>query len=201
MTTLSKREARKKHIKTTILQQAYRLFVEKGYENTTVDDILLAASTSRRTFFRYFPSKQDLLHHYSKEMVRTTRLRILDLSKNKWSTKRRLNAYFASAAESVEQANDFAQVLLRDAMASLPAITNPENTEKLVGIQEAVEELLRNGYESGELDTSYPLAFLAQMVVGIFNAVVINWINNPTYLLKTPMKRAANIAYKAIVAP
>ena len=38
-----------------------RLFSEKGYQDTTVDDIAAAARVSRTTFFRYFDSKSDLL--------------------------------------------------------------------------------------------------------------------------------------------
>ncbi|WP_025778212.1 mycofactocin system transcriptional regulator [Brevibacterium sp. VCM10] len=36
------------------------LFLERGFDETTVDDIVRAAGIGRRTFFRYFPSKNDL---------------------------------------------------------------------------------------------------------------------------------------------
>ncbi len=37
------------------------LVLERGYEETTVDDICAAAEISRSTFFRYFPSKEEAL--------------------------------------------------------------------------------------------------------------------------------------------
>ncbi len=40
---------------------AMALFLEHGFEETTVDDICAAAEISRSTFFRYFPSKEDAL--------------------------------------------------------------------------------------------------------------------------------------------
>ena len=45
---------------TELEQIAFGLFAEKGFEQTTVDDIAAAAGIGRRTFFRYFPSKNDV---------------------------------------------------------------------------------------------------------------------------------------------
>jgi mycofactocin system transcriptional regulator len=39
---------------------AFGLFGEKGFEQTTIDEIAAAAGIGRRTFFRYFPSKNDV---------------------------------------------------------------------------------------------------------------------------------------------
>jgi TetR/AcrR family transcriptional regulator, regulator of mycofactocin system len=39
---------------------AFALFAANGFEQTTVDEIAAAAGIGRRTFFRYFPSKNDI---------------------------------------------------------------------------------------------------------------------------------------------
>jgi TetR/AcrR family transcriptional regulator, regulator of mycofactocin system len=41
-------------------QTAFTLFAAQGFEATTVDEIAAAAGIGRRTFFRYFPSKNDI---------------------------------------------------------------------------------------------------------------------------------------------
>jgi mycofactocin system transcriptional regulator len=41
-------------------ETAFALFAARGFEATTVDEIAVAAGIGRRTFFRYFPSKNDI---------------------------------------------------------------------------------------------------------------------------------------------
>ncbi|GAA4226386.1 TetR/AcrR family transcriptional regulator [Actinomadura meridiana] len=46
-------------VRAELAATAIGLFVERGFDDTTVDDIAAAAGVSRRSFFRYFPSKED----------------------------------------------------------------------------------------------------------------------------------------------
>lgn len=55
-------QARKQElVRNAIWDAAIDLFAEKGFDETTVDDIVESAGVSRRSFFRYFSSKSDLL--------------------------------------------------------------------------------------------------------------------------------------------
>ena len=56
----SRKKAATKH---SIQGEALRLFVEKGYEATTVEEIAAAAGVSHMTFFRYFPRKEEVVEY------------------------------------------------------------------------------------------------------------------------------------------
>lgn len=54
------RERKKIETRLALARAAMRLFEERGYAATTVDDIAAAANVSRRTFFRYFSAKEEV---------------------------------------------------------------------------------------------------------------------------------------------
>ncbi|WP_232026279.1 TetR family transcriptional regulator [Streptomyces lincolnensis] len=56
-----RREAHKAATRKALQEAAHRMFEERGYPQTTVRDIAAAAGVTERTFFRYFPSKEDLV--------------------------------------------------------------------------------------------------------------------------------------------
>jgi AcrR family transcriptional regulator len=54
-------ERNKSRTRRDLAEAASRLFLERGYSSTTVQDIVDAADISSRTFFRYFPCKEDVV--------------------------------------------------------------------------------------------------------------------------------------------
>jgi AcrR family transcriptional regulator len=63
--------AEKKHsTRQALIRAAHRFFLRRGYDRVTIDQIADAAGVSKRTFFRYFPSKLDVAFPYHDERLR-----------------------------------------------------------------------------------------------------------------------------------
>ncbi|WP_371483887.1 TetR family transcriptional regulator [Kitasatospora sp. NBC_00315] len=67
-------------MRDALVEAAFRLFMERGFEQTTVDDIVALAGVGRRSFFRHFPSKEDVVFpdHEGSLAAMTAQLREAD---------------------------------------------------------------------------------------------------------------------------
>ena len=63
------RERKKAKTRAAIREHALRLFREQGYDATTVEQIAEAAEVSHSTFFRYFPTKEDVVLQDDMELI------------------------------------------------------------------------------------------------------------------------------------
>ncbi|OJZ73671.1 TetR family transcriptional regulator [Mycobacterium paraffinicum] len=61
MSGQSLRDRQRAQIRADIRRAAFRLFVERGYDAVTTEEIAAAAGVSPRTFFRHVPTKEELL--------------------------------------------------------------------------------------------------------------------------------------------
>src|ERR1700759_1146344 len=93
------------HKRTTrraLVDAALRLFDERGYGDVTVEDICAAVDVSPRTFFRYFPAKENVLAQPIPGVLETIRV-ALTTQQRGGSVWGDLRAALMSAAAEVEQ--------------------------------------------------------------------------------------------------
>src|ERR1700736_4454323 len=65
----NRRERRRAEIRERLFRAALRLFAERGYLETTVEDITEAADVGKGTFFNYFRTKEHVLATFGAERL------------------------------------------------------------------------------------------------------------------------------------
>lgn len=151
-----------------LLDCAQRLFFERGYDNTTVNDIIREAGLSKGAFYHYFASKEALLEALAARLARDSLAELQPMLEDPTlDAIGRLNALFSGSQRlNVELAPQ-----LRSTFA---VVFRPENVVLFHRIDEAVRDLalpliadlLRRGSDEGVLDVPDPEAF-ADMLLQI----------------------------------
>jgi AcrR family transcriptional regulator len=167
------RQRKKERLRTQIIETSLRLFRERGYENTRVDDIVQILEISQPTFFRYFPSKDAVL----REIGRRAFARQAESLKSELSTKsttaERLHRFYDTLAKVTEIGRPLWQAVI------LAGAMDPVRSPELRGPEQATVQLLREileqGQKRGEVTTAFPVVHLAEFMEGLFNTVVRQW--------------------------
>lgn len=89
-----------------ILQAAEKLFSEKGFDQTTIQNISQVSSYSRRTIYAYYDSKEDIMHHIIENGLLQLSHDIQTVLQNKEGF---LSQYFAVCAAMVRYQTDCPQ--------------------------------------------------------------------------------------------
>jgi mycofactocin system transcriptional regulator len=166
-------------------ETAFGLFAARGFEATTVDDIAAAAGIGRRTFFRYFPSKNDIpWGAFERELERMrTRLRAVPADVPVMDAIREALVDFNRVDPTVvPRHRRRMELILR-----VPTLF-AHSTLRFTAWREVVAEFvaLRTGQRSGQLA---PQA-IAHAVLGVSVAAYEHWLDDPAADLCELLDRA-----------
>jgi len=135
---LGLRERKKARTRTAIRQHALRLFHEQGYQATTVEQIAAAAEVSPSTFFRYFPTKEDVVLRDDLDV------RLLAAFSHQPPDLAPVSAIRAAAKEALESFDTDDMALLRETTELTLAVPEVRSraTDELVRAVEVIAEAI-----------------------------------------------------------
>ena len=135
-----KREARRDEVYET----AVRLFVDRGYDNTTMEDIADEADVARGTVFNYFERKSALVQEWTDRRRAAALASVARRVPDDASTADIVSMFIATLAEASTRARQETVALGTAATTALPIASDPELGHDLA-------KLFERGQRRGEI--------------------------------------------------
>lgn len=178
------RERKKAKTKAAIQHHALRLFREQGYDATTVEQIAEAAEVSPSTFFRYFPSKEDVVlqDEYDPLIIEAFRAQPPELSPIQAMRRAMRSAFGGIPAEELEEVRERSELMLK--IPELQAATVANLTQTMGLLTGLVAE--RVGREPDD----FAVRNLTGALLGVWISVLFEWAASPEVDLATALDDA-----------
>jgi AcrR family transcriptional regulator len=157
--------------RTRLQEAALALYGERGYEETTVAEIAERAGLTKRTFFRYFTDKREVLF-WGSEILEQEMVAAIEAAPASTSTLGMIEAALDAAARRFEELREFAGPRHR-IIASSPELQERELI-KGASLTAAMARALR---ARGFSDTAATLA--AHTGTTIMHVAFVQWVNDP----------------------
>lgn len=151
-----------------LLERAAEIFAERGFANTTLQDIADAAKVGRTTLYHYFKSKDDFLTALVEDVTiqSSRRLRAIRLKSELTPGERLREAILASLEWLLERPNRF-RVLVRDEQTLPPEILRRHEAAKRDLLAEFTA-IVQAGIDAGEFRGGNPRV-MALSLIGMCN--------------------------------
>ena len=167
---LSRRARKKERTRGQIYAAAMELFLARGYDAVTIEEICAAADVARGTFFLHFPSKDSLLGEYGRQAF----AELVAL----------LDAHTASAVDALDLALRFlaerasrhaavVRLVVRETAVSPAAIT--ATTAAGRDLTDLFAAIIRRGQRTGELRRSVQPVVAGAVIASAYLAIAGEW--------------------------
>jgi AcrR family transcriptional regulator len=155
MEQVSKKEAVAALHRARIMAAAERLFSEKGYEQTTIEDISKASEYSRRTIYAYYDSKGDILHHIIEKGLQSLKADIENAVNDHTGFVEACRAVCSAMSRYRAECPHSLESLNRSGAAKIEPLAISDTVKSILRlgteINDILEALIVRGQKSGEV--------------------------------------------------
>ena len=178
-----RRERRHAETRARLMSAALRLFAERGFADTSIEDITEAADVGKGTFFNYFPSKEHVLDAFGKTRVARVEAALAEARSGGKSVLQAMRHLAHSAALDTP----LTPKLMRSYLVA--ALLNDSVRRSMTGNQAhgraVAAQLIAIGQKRGEIRNDVHARLVARAVQqGAFGGFLL-WALDPTLELST----------------
>lgn len=166
------RELKQARVRTKLIAEAMHLFAGRGFEAVTVDEIAAAAGVSRRTLFRYFDTKGDIVFAWASTMTDVLRETMAQAAPDEQPGPAMRRA-FTTVIERIAPTTKECLTLVR-LIEQSPAL-RVHSLRKYAAWEESIIDAWRDRLPAGD-NTHLAASVLARSSIAAFRAALEEWL-------------------------
>lgn len=192
-----RRERRRTETRERIFRAALDLFAERGFMETTVEDITEAADVGKGTFFNYFPTKEHVLATYGAERLATVERALQEAKKGDRPVMDVLRDLATGIAGQAAESPALVRAIYA-AHASCTAVRDELQT-RMHTARRLLGQIFRLAQERGEVRRDVSPMVLARLVQTVFHGVMGSWALNPAGTLRGTAEEIWNLLSPGLI--
>jgi AcrR family transcriptional regulator len=189
----SRRERKKQETHMRLLRCAWQLFRERGYDDTTVEQITEAADVGKGTFFNYFATKQAVIDEIARwriDLVGSEALAADDVPRGAVA---RIKLLMTAMADELAPRHDLTYHMF------LARISSTAKHESVHRIGSLVHELVVQGQADGEIRADVDPRFVSHLLISCLFHYFRRWRHaEGDYPEEVQLKRSVDILMEGL---
>jgi AcrR family transcriptional regulator len=169
---VSRRTRKKDETKARIFKAAVRLFREKGFEETTVDEITERADVAKGTFFNYFPRKESVLGYLSENQLAEAEEHAGAIFGANKPVREKLIELLQRIASVYEEEPELSRYVVQESMRRAYTPTDAAHTHW----HNLLARLVREGQESNEFRRDVDPTRAIYVLGSVYMGTVFMWL-------------------------
>lgn len=155
-------------MKEELIRQSIQLFDEKGFMNTSIQQITDALHVTKGTFYYYFTSKEQLLYMIHLHYIDGLLTRQQAIMKQKQTALEKLSSMITLIVDDMNEFQLEARVFFRE-MKHLSVQHSDEIKEKRKQFRQGIQSVIEEGQQHREISTTIKADLAAFAVLGMTN--------------------------------
>jgi AcrR family transcriptional regulator len=192
-----RRQRRSAEIRERLFHAALKLFAEKGFAETTVEDITNAADVGKGTFFNYFPSKDHILLAFGEMQLGKLQEAINIARRTNEPMPQFLRALGTRMTQEPTRNPAIIRALLQAYLSTTPV------REAMIDLQNRVHalhtQMIQLGQERGEIRSDLPAADIAHVFRQTIFGTLLIWSLYGDATLHSRIESAFNVLWSGLV--
>lgn len=168
---ISRRDRKKRQVLNTLVDVTMKLFIEKGFEETTISEIATAADIGTGTFYNYFHSKEDVLRYVLTKNLDETKDSLGELNHSTLSPPEKIAQILLTIGKIFKENQQLFNLCNRH----LPLMGPPHGTE----FKDILVNIIQVGQANGDFRKDLPTEIITELFMGLIKSAITSHAKIP----------------------